>query len=475
MEPDVSIQRGRPWGLGRRPLAAIVFVLAMVCAACTSSGEEAGTTDAATTTAAAPISAEPTSTTASSTTTTTAALTASFRGVTEDTIELGVAIVDFQELNDLGFIDFTHGDKEAIWEALFADLNERGGINGRKVEAVYEVYLPVGNEPAEAACIRFTEDEAVFAVLGLWVGETVLCLTDQHETIYVGHQPSQANMDRSRAVLASPGINPERRLDALLSVLDQTGELTDSTVGILAQLTNEDAVRRDVVPRLEEVAAGVGSVGVISAEDQVGTAAEIATFVERWTTEGVDTVFFLGATAQNEIPAVVDALGPDIGKVSDIPEVARQLADSSGRADAYDGLLTMNGLNTTDSEQFDEPMMQACISLVVDALPGLDEVVPSADVVDGEPDWYTGIRDACTNLTVFEAATAAAGPVLTNESFRIGLEGLGSIPIAGQVFSSFSPGKWDGEDGFRLYVYDAEAGDGGAFVARSEIVDVTAG
>lgn len=460
-------------------LACGALVLVMLAAACSSdSGDDEVTSDGATTTTAVAVpTTDATTSVPASTTTTAAPLTASFRGVSADAIEVGVMIVDFEELNSQGFIDFTHGDKEAIYQAVFDDLNERGGINGRMIEPVYEVYLPIGNEPAEAACLRFTEDAEVFAVLGLWVGDSVLCVTDQHETIYVGHMPTQANMDRSRAVLASPDINPERRLDALLSVLDQTGELADATVGILAQLTNEDAVRNDVVPQLEEIAAGVGSVGVITADDTVGTDAEIATFVERWKSEGVDTIFFLGSTAQNEIPDVVDALGPDIGKISDTPEVARQLADSSGRADAYDGVLTMNGLNTTGSEQFDEPGMQACIDIVIERVPELEpgDVVPSSDVVDGEPDWYTGIRDACTNLAVFEAAAVAAGPDLTNDSFREGLEGLGSVDIPGKVFASFGPGKWDGEDGFRLYVYDSSVGAAGEFVPQSDIVDVTAG
>ncbi|MDH3707233.1 MAG: hypothetical protein OES57_14280, partial [Acidimicrobiia bacterium] len=157
------------------------------------------------------------------------------------------------------------------------------------------------------------------------------------------------------------------------------------------------------------------------------------------------------------------------------PEVARQLADSSGRADAYEGMITMNGLNTTTREQFDEPGLQDCIGRVVERLPEPVEVFAPNELPEGEPDWYTGIRDACTNLAVFVPAATAAGPELTNDSFRAGLESLGPIEIPGRVFASLGPGKWDAEDGFRLYVFDADTGDAGEFVAQSDIVDVTAG
>ncbi|MDH4171112.1 MAG: hypothetical protein OEW42_16135 [Acidimicrobiia bacterium] len=456
----------------RMHLAAAGSALLMLAGACTDSTDDASTSSSVPVSASAPV---PSSTEAPTSTTAPVPLTASFRGVSAEAISVGVAIVDLDELNQLGFVDFTHGNKEAIYQALFDELNEQGGILGRRLDPVYETILPIANTAGEEACLRLTEDHEVFVVLGIWIGESVLCVTDDHETNYIGHQTSQSMMDRSVAVLASPDINPERRLEALLSVLGQTGRLDDETVGILTQTTMEDSVRSEAVPRLEGLGASVGTVGVItSADDAVAAGAELATFVERWQSEGVTTVLFLGATAQDQVPETVDAMG-DITKISDDPEVARQLAASSGRADAYAGMITMNGLNSTTREQFDEPLLQECFDIVVDQLPELDEVVPPSEVVDGDPDWYTGIRDACTNLAVLVAGATAAGPELTNDTFRTGIESVGSVAIPGKVFSSLGPGKYDAEDGFRLYEFDPSVGEDGAFVPQSDIVDVTQG
>ncbi|NIR41652.1 MAG: hypothetical protein GWN79_27145, partial [Actinobacteria bacterium] len=73
------------------------------------------------------------------------------------------------------------------------------------------------------------------------------------------------------------------------------------------------------------------------------------------------------------------------------------------------------------------------------------------------------------------AAATAAGPELTNESFREGLESLGSIDLPGTAFASFGPGKWDGDDGFRLVSYDPFAGEEGAFTPLTDLIDTAAG
>ncbi|MDH3706332.1 MAG: hypothetical protein OES57_09710, partial [Acidimicrobiia bacterium] len=266
--------------MANRIFTVVVTVL-LVAAACTSDGDgvEAGS-DPTATASVAPSTVAPSTSTAPASTTTLAPLTASFRGVSADTITVGVAIIDFEELNELGFIDFTHGDKQAIYQALFDDVNDQGGINGRRIEATYETILPVGNVEGEEACIRLTEDNEVFAVIGNWVGESLLCMTDQHETIYVGHMASQSLMDRSSAVVASPDINPERRLEAMLSVLDQAGELEGETVGIITQQTMEESVRNEAVPSLEGRGADVGSVGVVTTtDDPLAAEAEVAAFV----------------------------------------------------------------------------------------------------------------------------------------------------------------------------------------------------
>jgi hypothetical protein len=408
--------------------------------------------------------------------TTLPALTASFRGVTADTIEVGIAAVDFDELFSLGFIDFNHGDEVAIWEALIAQVNGAGGIHGRTLVATHESFLPVGSADAEAACLRLTEDNSVFAVLGLWIGDSVLCLTETHETIHVGHLMRQEWIDRSIATLASPDISEERELQAFLEVLLATRRLDARTIGVLTHTNAESSVDRVVRPFVEAKGLSLGTVGVLAdtTGDQEEIQRQVDVFIERWQTDGADFLLVVGNNGVGSIGRIRAAMGPIDVAVPDAKTFQQIFGGApEGERDDFDGVLTIAGLSPTNGEQFDEPLLHECIETVEAAIPGLT-VVPTGDL-EGPDDWFAGIRDACSALAVFVAAATAAGPELTNDSFRVGLESLGSIALPGQAFASFGPGKYDGEDGFRLVSFDPSDGAEGSFTPLTEIVDTATG
>src|SRR4051794_8147665 len=78
------------------------------------------------------------------------------QGVTDSTIKLGLVQVDYSCIKD--FVDFNRGDQEETYKVFVDDLNENGGILGRKVEPVYRDFCPIGNAQALSTCTSFTED-----------------------------------------------------------------------------------------------------------------------------------------------------------------------------------------------------------------------------------------------------------------------------------------------------------------------------
>ncbi|MDW3217183.1 MAG: hypothetical protein R8F63_01110 [Acidimicrobiales bacterium] len=450
--------------------SCVIVTFVVFAAACGDDDGSAGDT----TTDTAPISTSTSEPAATSTTV--PPLTASFRGVSEDTIELGIAGVDFNQLLDLGFIDFNHGDEIAIWDALIAAVNDDGGIHGRRLTAIHDSYLPVGNVEAEESCLYFTEDNEVFAVLGLWIGDSVLCLTETHQTIHVGHLMRQEWIDRSIATLASPDMAEERELQVLLDVLLLTDRLDGRTIGVLTNTSAASSVDTVVRPFVEANELDLGTVGVITDTqgDQIAVDREILRFTENWKLDGVDFVLVVGTSGVGSIADIRDVMG-DIDVAVLDAETFQQIfgAATEAERDGFDGVLTVAGLSSTNTEQFEEPLLQECITTVEEAVPGLT-VVPTAELV-GPEDWFAGIRDACSSLAVFVAAATAAGTDLTNETFEAGLESLGSIDLPGQAFSSFGPGKHDGEDGFRLVAFDPHDGEEGSFIPLTEIVNTAEG
>lgn len=94
---------------------------------------------------------------------------ASGRGFTAKEIFVGYGTVksaNEQVAGKGGSSDF--GDQEGIAKAIVKDINDRGGIAGRKVVLVFKNFPvnPQGADAnAQAACTRWTEDRPVFAVV----------------------------------------------------------------------------------------------------------------------------------------------------------------------------------------------------------------------------------------------------------------------------------------------------------------------
>src|SRR5439155_23502739 len=154
----------------KRSLMAGLLLIALVLAACGSSKKSTGGGGKSTTTA-------------------TPQLTASFRGVTADSIKIGIVIIDYKTIAD--FVDFTRGDQQKIAQSFVDDINANGGVLGRKIVPVYKTYKPIGNQDTLAICTALTQDEKVFAVLGVFIdfsGDSQLCLTRDHQTIHIGHE-----------------------------------------------------------------------------------------------------------------------------------------------------------------------------------------------------------------------------------------------------------------------------------------------
>ena len=93
----------------------------------------------------------------------------------------------------------SHGDYEGAFNVLVDDLNERGGINDRKVQAVFAPINPIGTQPADEACLKLTEDDQVFAITGFFLGDAVLCPLENHDTAVIGGEMNPERLERATA------------------------------------------------------------------------------------------------------------------------------------------------------------------------------------------------------------------------------------------------------------------------------------
>ena len=171
-------------------------------------------------------------------------LTASYRGVTEDAIRIGVVLFDLDAILELG-VDVGYGDQTQHYQVIIDEINDAGGILGRTIEPIYRLISPVDSAQSDAACVELIEDHEVFAVVGtLRPPENVLCYTEAGDTPFIGAPSGDLTdevFERSRVPFLYPGRVPSRTDSAIISAL----ELDDAIEGQVLAVHGRDDTRLD--------------------------------------------------------------------------------------------------------------------------------------------------------------------------------------------------------------------------------------
>lgn len=170
------------------------------------------------------------------------------RGVTPTSVKIGINHTAplgpaFRAVGFAG--DPAATDERRIAEILVKYINQHGGLNGRKIEPVFNEYDAVGggtwDSIAAEACQRFVNDEKVFAVISGHVGQTdslVDCLAKGKTPIIQQNQwPYDAKyFNDYRNYLYQPSrMRPERFVPAWIKGLKDAGYFTSGAVLGLAR------------------------------------------------------------------------------------------------------------------------------------------------------------------------------------------------------------------------------------------------
>jgi hypothetical protein len=353
-------------------------------------------------------------------------------------------------------------------------------VLGRKIEPVYNTYCPIGNAEALKTCTTMTQDEEVFAVVGVFIdfsGDAQLCLSRDNETAHIGRELEQAWIDEAPpGLLLTPQIAAERRLSVLMDLVEKEKTLDGKTVAVISDDDSQRRVEDVVDPALDELDVDRGSTAVITLTDTDTSQGQtqLDSFLEKWKDEDVDTVVMVGLSivSRTWVDKIANAI-PGVQLLTDSPSsalAAAQDEQNSGETpNAYDGILTAFGKSASEEFKF----LQPCIKKFEDAT-GEKVVAPQdlkPDANGDRAEVWIAVSDACTDMAMFKAIAEKAGPDLTNESWTEAVNGYGEIDLPAQEFASLGEGKYDAEDGFRLVEYDPKLGDGGDWSPLTEIVN----
>ena len=385
-------------------------------------------------------------------------LPASFRGVTADTIRVGVSMPDFDALAALGVPNY-HGSYEIAMQAHFDRVNADGGIFGRQVEPVYVTFDFTRPTSMEEACIKLTEDDQVFIVLNGMLSDENLCLTDLHDTMvmtprFLTEELRQRSGDTLWLNLAAAD---DASAAIMAATLAQGGYLDGKTIGVV----NYGEI--GTTAPVEEVLAELGFETVAATfqappNDLNALDAEGAIVAERFRSEGVDFVFDLGGGALTSDPLINNGLDVDWAFSS-----LGGVLGGTAFPEAIDGALSVASPSLTAIFLEDPEFQEICKDPIIEANPDLAEAFETVPAVGEEgpdnPNWHFPTYVACNQVRLLKALGELAGAELTNDSFKAAVDELGEFKLPGLGSASFrSADKWDGNDTFEVQQYNHATG-----------------
>lgn len=435
-------------------------VLALFAAACgdDSTGADAGssstTTASTSTTGASDADDPPEGSAAPDPSVPDVPLFASYQGVSETAIEFGVAAIDAEALIPFG-VDLGTAPVEEMYTAWSTAQNERGGVLGRDLVPHVRLFLPVGTADSDAVCAEFAEDLAVFAVIGQFVGDSPLCVTELHGLPYIGHFGLNDSRDEASEgrFIATEMANSAQRYGGVAEMIAQ-GDLDGKQVALWWD-NPVDAEFADLVRPLLE-AADIPIVAEVEVGDfgQDQVAADNAADLRMEVVQSSGADFIVSLSNINGVTEAADranydgVIGFTNGQAAD--QIVFPEAEISEGSTVPQNTFAITTQKPTPEEALADAGVQQC----------LDEYNAAYDEpIDLES--KTTIQALVNNCRAFRLMVLvfeAAGADLNPDSFVAAAEGMGTFDLPAMADATLGPDNHAAGSLIRRYEYDASVG-----------------
>ena len=380
-------------------------------------------------------------------------LTDSYQGVTETEIAIGVAAIDPVQINEMFGIDLGIFPVQDLYAAMSADLNEQGGIHGRNVAVHVVPFLPIGSTDSERVCTELIEDKKVFVVIGQFLEDNALCITELHGHPYVGHfGENTERQERSNGLFFATEMKQTRQRVGGTTEMIRAGDLDGYNVGVYYEAPPDKEYADAVQPLLEE--AGINVVGVYSpgatTTDTVQNEQNTDAISTRMEADGVDLI--LNLSNVYGIISSAQRIGWEVRIAHTNGQAADRLdiANDQGIEDEYMArtfAVTTN--KPTSEEALADPGVQECLAVFEER--SSDEPLDLTD-----DDIVNGVVNHCRAFALTVKILEAAGGNITPETFKAAAEGLGTFDLPAMMGASLSPDKHSAGSLVRRYEYFPE-------------------
>jgi ABC-type branched-subunit amino acid transport system substrate-binding protein len=350
-------------------------------------------------------------------------------GVTADSIRIGVAYPDMASIK--AFVNIDLGDYEAAYTALIDQINKSGGVNGRKIVPVFGKVSVISPAAAQETCVKLTQDEKVFAVLGNFVMPNQTdCYVETNKTALVAAPLTKEAKAKAQAPWFAE-TEGDDQFAKLVRMYTDRGDFAGKKVAVVGDVQTQARAEKEIIPILQGAGVTPVTTGYLPAVglDAAALAQQSGVLLQKLRTAGADTVLMIGSAGQT-LPAVIEKtdwrprlvfVGVPYGYLLD-----------KGKHDfsVLNGAVAGGPLMDWDND----PAIKACAATMEAAHPDLKgKLVDPNTVPSGQPNPSASLWTACINVSLFKAIAEKAGPELNYRTFQQAGFGLGPFHIPSYV------------------------------------------
>jgi hypothetical protein len=365
--------------------------------------------------------------------------TAPAQAVTATSIRVGIPYVDLAAVRQFG-ITLDQGSFPDAYDAIIANLNAHGGINGRHLVPYLVAVNPVGTGPAITACTQLAEDDDVFVAIAPQQSD---CFLQQHDvpTISGTFQDAGPTSGTPNFTLLPPAV----AYDPLqLAVLDHRGVFKDKKVGLFAGVESDASELKVVQASLRSLGVDVVQSAVDGApqSDEVATNQQAGLIAQRFQDAGVNEVVAVGtgATVWPESLQANQSTYLPAWVATDESGLESAVLGSSIQPKYLENVLTTSPV-PSNYTLWHTPAVQECDQVVRKAYPSL-KITPPTNPLTGSDQTFFAVESACLNVDLFATIAKAAGKDLTWSTFAHAGYSLRNAAIPGSGAPvSFAAGR----------------------------------
>ncbi len=384
------------------------------------------------------------------------------QGVTPTTIRIGISVINFTALQAVG-VNLNDGNYQDAVNALTANMNAHGGVDGRKVVPYFVEMNPASASSINSSCSELTEDDKAFIVLFPVYPD---CFQQTYDTpviggVLPGTLPASAAADFS----LTP---PDAAYDPVqLAAFDKRGAFKGKKVGLFygADDVSEAKVVQSDLKKLH-VNVVLSAEDGLPATDTVAVDQEAQTIAVRFQNAGVNEVVGVGGTGATTWPRALQDNQSTYKPpwiATNVTALASYVASAKGKNPYLDNVMTSTPLSSA-YQVWTDPAVQKCAAIVRKAYPSdaiAAPVNPSSPQAasSGSDTTYAAVEAACQDLAIFAKIADAAGKNLTVASFTKAGYQLRNVTFPGSGGPvSFGPDQPYAIGKANLVVYDPRSG-----------------